>query len=193
MDTVTAPQRKCHRRADIAARASGVLAALGAETFAHVNGSLALHLRSTATLLRCWGNREAVCLAGLYHAVYGTDGITGWLVAPTARHTITEIIGTEAEALAYLYGACARAVFHPRIGTCEELRYADRFAGCEYAITKARLRDFCEITVANELELAGRNERFRLRYRDELARFFERMQGLASETALLAARETLGR
>jgi hypothetical protein len=182
-----------HPPVDITARASGLLAAFGAEAFAHVNGSLALHLRTTSTLLRSWGNREAVCLAGLYHAVYGTDGITGSLVALAARHTVADVIGAEAEALAYLYGACARDVFHPRIGTPDQLRYADRYTGSDALITMRQLRDLCEITVANELELARANERFRIRYRDELARFFEQMHGLASEAALLAARKTLGR
>src|SRR4051812_20950107 len=57
------------------------LLALGADHFPHVAGSLAPHLSRTAALLQQWGNRPALCLAGLYHAVYGTDGIVGSLVA----------------------------------------------------------------------------------------------------------------
>jgi hypothetical protein len=163
------------------------LRALGADTFAHANGSLAQHLRNTAQLLDHWGNREAVCLAGLYHAVYGTDGITGALVGLRERGAIAATIGTEAEALAYLYGACARDVFHPRIGTPQQLRFADRFRGSEYAISERSLRDFCEITVANEIELARANERFRHKHRKALAHLFARMQGLVSGPAREAA------
>src|SRR6185437_4374213 len=117
------------------------LQTLGADAFAHINGSLAVHLRGTEALLRRWGNRDAVCLGGLYHAVYGTDRITGSLADLGMRGAIAEVIGAEAESLAYLYGACARETFHPRIGTHDQLMFADRFAHCEYPIAASQLRD----------------------------------------------------
>lgn len=156
------------------------LVAFGADTFSHVSGSLARHLVETERLLRNWKSRDALCLAGLYHAVYGTDGIRGSLVSLDRRCDIAAIIGDEAEALAYLYGACAREKFHPRIGTPDQLRYADRFTSSEYAIDERTLRDFCELTVANELELALASEAFRIEYAEELAAFFGRMEGLVS-------------
>jgi hypothetical protein len=164
---------------------------LGADAFEHVSGSLAQHLRRTETLLRSWGNGEALCLAGLYHAVYGTAGIRGSLVNLDARGAIADIIGGEAEKIAYLYGACDRARFHPRIGTSEQLQFVDRFSASEYSITESALRDFCEITLANELELAIGSESFRLEYGAELTEFFGRMQGLVSEAAFEAFRRTL--
>ena len=165
---------------------------LGADSFAHVSGSLGQHLRRTELLLRSWGHRDALCLAGLYHAVYGTAGIRGALARRDQRDAIAAVIGAEAEALAYLYGACARAIFHPRIGTPEQLRFADRFTGSEYPIAEAALRDFCELTVANELELATASEAFRLEYRAELAAFFDRMRDLLSSPAIETHRSILG-
>jgi len=47
------------------------LVAIGADAFPHVSGSLARHLAATERLLRNWGSRDALCIAGLYHAVYG--------------------------------------------------------------------------------------------------------------------------
>lgn len=167
------------------------LATLGAAAFAHVNGSLESHLRGTEALLRRWGNRDALCVAGLYHAVYGTDGITGSLAGIDTRADIARIIGAEAERLAYLYGACARDAFHPRIGTANQLRFTDRFAGCDYAITLADLRDLCEITVANELELASAGDHFRARHACELVALVERMEGLVTRAAVAAARDLL--
>jgi hypothetical protein len=164
---------------------------LGADAFGHVSGSLAQHLRRTEALLRSWRNREALCLAGLYHAVYGTHGIRGSLVALDARRAIADIIGAEAEKAAYLYGACDRRRFHPRIGTHEQLRFFDRFTASEYAITEAALRDFCEITLANELELATSSKAFRMEYGRELAAFFGRMQHLVSEAGFESLRRTL--
>lgn len=164
---------------------------LGAGRFAHMNGSLALHLRGTETLLRDWANREALCLAGLYHAVYGTGGIEGSLVDLDGRGAIAEVIGVEAETLAYLYGACDRETFHPRIGTRDQLLFADRFTHSEYAISESQLRDVCELTVANEVDLALGSEAFRVRHRAELVPFFDRMRGLISESGLATYQRVL--
>jgi hypothetical protein len=165
---------------------------LGADRFAHVNGTLERHLHATMLLLRRWGNPEPVCLAGLYHAVYGTGGIRGRLAGLDARSGVAEVIGKEAEALAYLYGACDRERFHPRIGTPAQWIFVDRFTGCEYPITEAALRAFCEMTVANELELAEASVSFRERHRTELRLLFARMRGLISAAAHDAAALTLG-
>src|SRR5689334_10862978 len=113
---------------------------LGGDRLPHVSGTLAGHLRRTESLLRSWGNRDALCLAGLYHAVYGTAGIQGRLVELAQREIIADTIGAEAEALAYLYGACNRAVYHPRIGTEGQCQFADRFANKQYAITVGLVR-----------------------------------------------------
>jgi hypothetical protein len=164
---------------------------LGGDRLPHVSGTLACHLRRTESLLRSWGNRDALCLAGLYHAVYGTAGIESGLVGLRQRKIIAETVGAEAEALAYLYGACNRAVYHPRIGTERQCQFADRFVGKEYAISVGSVRDLCELTVANEVELAMTSEGFRDRYRGELCRFFEQMDGLISDAATKAYRRTL--
>jgi hypothetical protein len=169
------------------------LVAFGAGAFPHVSGSLARHLVETERLLRSWQSRDALCLAGLYHAVYGTDGIRGSLAGLDRRGAIIAIIGAEAEALAYLYGACARATFHPRIGTPDQLRFADRFTRSEYAIGEPALRDFCELTVANELELALASDGFRTEDAAELAAFFGRMEGLLSAECERAWRGVLER
>jgi hypothetical protein len=169
------------------------LVALGADAFSHVSGSLERHLVETERLLRSWQSRDALCLAGLYHAVYGTDGIRGSLAGVDRRGAIVAIIGAEAEALAYRYGACARATFHPRIGTPDQLRFADRFTQSEYAIGEPALRDFCELTVANELELALASDAFRIEYAAELSAFFGRMEGLLSAECGRAWRAVLER
>ena len=155
------------------------LAAFGAGTFAHVNGPLDEHLQRTAQLLRDWGSRDALCLAGLYHAVYGTAGIRGALVGQDQRCTIADLIGDEAEHVAYTYGACDRERYHPRIGTADQSRFVDRFMHAEYPIADSLLRDFCELTIANELELATQNAAY-LRKHREFRALFDRMQGLVS-------------
>ncbi|MEP7063210.1 MAG: DUF6817 domain-containing protein [Betaproteobacteria bacterium] len=154
------------------------LQALGAEGLAHIDASLVEHLRGTEQLLRSWGASETVCAAGLYHAVYSTEGYAPALATLAERHRIADLIGVDAEALAYLYCACDREKFHPRLGTPAQRVFVDRFSESEYEIEYERLAQFCELTLANELEIAGRSARYRAKHRTELLRLCERMSVL---------------
>jgi hypothetical protein len=156
---------------------------LGAGEFEHLNGSLATHLHGTETLLRQWGARPALCRAGLYHAVYGTDGYQPALLGLAHRQRIQALLGEEAEALAYLYGAADRGRFYPRIGTPAQCLFSDRFTQADHEISLNQLADLCELVMANELEIASGSEAFRAQYGAALSELFERMQGLVSEAA----------
>jgi len=166
--------------------------ALGVGELAHLNGSLETHLRGTESLLRSWGACESLCVAGLYHAVYGTDRYKPALNSLAGRQGIAELIGTEAEELAYLYGACNREVFYPRIGTDAQLVFADRFNNAEYDLQPRQLAQMCELILANELEIASNSAEFRAQHGAELSRLFERMSGLVSEVGFQAYRRMLG-
>jgi hypothetical protein len=179
-----APQRRDDRMRDTLTAHYGRLLAFGADAFPHVAGALAPHLLRTASLLQRWGNRPALCLAGLYHAVYGTDGIRGSLVGLDRRGAIADVIGSDAESIAYRYGACDRDVFHPRIGTNASLQFVDRFTRSEYPIEDAALRDFCELTLANELELAQSSDAFLAKHRGALGGLAARMRPFVSANAL---------
>jgi hypothetical protein len=165
---------------------------LGAHDFPHVVDSLAAHLERTEAWLRRFGAREALCRGGRHHAIYGTAGIAGKLLALSARRAVAAAIGDEAEAIVYLYAASDRDRFHPRIGTRDECAFADRFDGCDHPISGTMLRDFCELTLANELELASSSAAFRRKHRDDLLALTERMHAYVSVAAYAAMRETLG-
>lgn len=167
------------------------LQSLGAAERAHLNGTLAAHLRDTAALLRAWGAPEPVCTAGLYHAVYGTDAFRTALTSPSMRQNIRELIGPQAEELVYLYCACQRDSFYPRIGTPTQLQFPDRFTDTDYTITRGQLACLCELILANELEIASGSATFRAEHGESLCELFNRMAGLASDTALRAYRSIL--
>lgn len=168
------------------------LQSLGAGEFAHLNGSLSMHLRGTEALLREWGAADTVCVAGLYHAVYGTAGYDASLTSLAGRKNIAELIGVEAESLAYLFGACNRRVFYPRLGTDFQLMFADRFTNTEYEIRFLQLTQVCEITLANELEIASNSLQFRAMHLLQLSQLFESMSGLVSEAGFRAYRTMRG-
>lgn len=146
----------------------------------------------TADLLKAWGNREALYKAGLYHAVYGTDGYDESLVALAMRDEVKNLIGTEAEEIVYLYGACDRNLCYARIGTPAQLIYSDRFTTKSFEITYSTLKDLCELILANELEIARNSESFRNEYGRRLSGLFERMHGLISDQGFAFYKKVLG-
>jgi hypothetical protein len=74
----------------------------------HANGSLLTHLQGTHRLLKAWGNSEDVCLAGLFHSVYGTIHFRPTLVASSERSRVRRVIGTQAERLVYWFSVANR-------------------------------------------------------------------------------------
>jgi hypothetical protein len=166
---------------------------LGAGEFEHLNGDLATHLRGTESLLAQWSARPALRAAGLYHAVYGTDGYQQAVVALALRPRIAGLIGDEAEALAYLYGAANRGAFYPRIGTDMQHRFSDRFTAADTDIGTAQLADLCELIVANEVEIARHSAAFRAQHGPALRALFDRMTaaGLISAPATRAYQAAL--
>lgn len=169
---------------------SSVLEELGASALMHFNRTLDQHLRGTEALLRKWGARDAVCIAGLLHAVYGTDTPGPMLAHIDQRRRIAGVTGAEAEQLAYLYGACNRKAFYPRLRIGQLPLFPDRFTGTEYAISEATLADLCEITVANELELLAHRPTFRSARQRSRLRLFHQVESFLSPAARDAFRSS---
>jgi len=61
------------------------------------------HLKGTHDLLRDWGNPEYLCLAGLFHSIYGTQFFKHKTLSLEQRDALIDLIGVKAEALAYLF------------------------------------------------------------------------------------------
>ena len=126
---------------------------LGAADSAHVKDSLLSHLEGTCALLQQWGDRDALCLSGLYHAVYSTHGFTQSLMDANDREPLRAMIGEEAENIVYLFCACDRKQFYPQIGRCERPLLHNRFTGQDEELEPSQLRDMLELTLANELQI----------------------------------------
>lgn len=159
---------------------------LGAGEFEHINGSLVKHLQGTAELLHHWGANDVLIKAGLYHAVYGTTGYAPSLISLDLRNKIAALIGQQAEETVYMYCACDRKIYWPRIGTAQQNKFMDRFSQQEYQITNDQLFNFCELTLANELEIAMHDDQFILQNRVELSDLFIRMEGMVSQPGFRA-------
>jgi hypothetical protein len=152
------------------------LADLGAGDFAHINGSLEEHFVGVHDLLRDWGARQVLCDAGLFHAAYGTVHFTSAMLPLEKRALVAEIIGAEAEAIVYRYCSCDRDSVWPRIGEAPPLSFEDRFAGETVLMPESELREFCELTAANELQIAAGDPAFRETNRPAFTSLFRRMR-----------------
>ncbi|HEY7946608.1 MAG TPA: hypothetical protein VID75_02965 [Acidimicrobiales bacterium] len=135
-------------------RALDFLRSHSAETMPHLNGSLLTHLLATEALLRSWGSSEGLCRAGLCHATYGTHGFAPCLLPPHDRATLTLVVGDDVEKTVYLYGACDRAVVYPQLAAVGPVSFRDRFRDETVVVTEGQIRDFVDLTLANELDVA---------------------------------------
>jgi uncharacterized protein DUF6817 len=172
------------------AAVSVALASRGAAAIAHPGGTLLAHLERVRALLGLWGARPAVRLAGLCHAWYGTDGFDAALGGVAFRNELTAIIGADAERLVYFYASCDRRFSYPHLAQSGGL-FRDRFTGTVLCPPLAMRRDFAELTVANELDIANVNPRTRARYGAELLELFTSWKDLLSIPAWHAVRATL--
>jgi len=141
-----------------------------ADSIDHSGGDLLGHFEATAELLRQWGNSPDVCLAGLCHAVYGTEGFPQSILDVSERGVLQDVIGPAAEGLVYFYGSSERNSFCPTV-TLGPVRFRDRFTGTVFEPDETMLRDCLELMLANDVEISRREERFRsytLPYNSEL-------------------------
>ena len=168
------------------------LSELGAGNLNHINGSLLEHLCGTKDLLKEWGASKTLQNAGLYHAVYGTDGFSEKLVSTELRKDIAKIIGIEAEKIVYEYCACDRKFFLPKIGIEDKPTFKNKFNNDAYYLNDTLLMNFCELTVANEVEIAIGDEEFVQNHGESLNNIFMNMKPLLSKSANLMAQNVFG-
>lgn len=84
------------------------LLARGAGEIDHYGRPLLAHLKGTYELLRQWRNPDEVCVAGLFHAVYGTENLTACAIDLSYRTQVQALIGRRSEELALLFGVADR-------------------------------------------------------------------------------------
>lgn len=164
----------------------------GADTMLHPGGTLLAHLQRVEGLLVAWGAPETLQLAGLCHAAYGTGGFAPVLMGVEDRGRLAGVIGSEAEALVYLYGGCDRDVAYAQVGTGVQVCWQSRLGGGTVSPDASALAVLLELTAANEVDVMAHNAELRERYGDELADLFARARGWLCAPAWEAVTAVLG-
>ncbi len=162
--------------------AEALLVTSNAQNLEHPGGTLLEHLRRVGEQLAGWGASREVQLAGLCHAVYGTDGFPVSLLDLDQRGTLREAIGMQAEELVYLYASCDRGQVYPQLDQAA-VYFDDRFTGLRTQPDRKSLRAFIEITAANELDVVRNSSALAAEHGPALRRLFVRASRHLSPSA----------
>jgi hypothetical protein len=160
-----------------------LLIELGAGEFEHLDGSLIAHLEGTRCLLKAWNASDILQDAGLYHAAYGTSVFVQNVFKLSQREDVTKVIGGDSENIVYHYCACDRNVFFAQFGQVEKPVFYDRFTTQKSVVSIELLQHLCELTAANETEIALNNPDFVAEHGSGLMDLFGRMQTFLSPSA----------
>lgn len=123
----------------------------GAEAISHPGGTLYAHLCRVQERLAALGSDGAAQLAGLTHAVYGTDGFDLCLLDWTNRAALRDLVGEDAETLVYLYGACDRKRSWRELATTNKV--FDRFTKECMTLSPLQVQPFVDLSIVNELDV----------------------------------------
>ncbi len=126
-----------------------LLRALGFGTLEHDSHVPFLsHLIGTRRLLMEWDERPALCDAGLFHSVYGTEFFVPDRIAE--RDDVVALIGVEAERVAWLWCAIKRNTIDVEHATVQ-LRHGD----VTEQLTPEEVRDLATLWAADTVEQIG--------------------------------------
>ncbi|MEK8106242.1 DUF6817 domain-containing protein [Micromonospora sp. M12] len=147
------------------------------------------HLCRVSERLAALGLGGDVQAGGLTHAVYGTDGFDLVLLDRADRAVLRDLVGSDAEQLVYLYGACDRD--RSWRGLAETGRVFDRFVGQVRTPDPAQLRSLVDLSIVNELDVIEQDPAVAERHGDYFRDLFACWAPLASTRVIRDARRVL--
>ena len=147
----------------------------------HTDVSLLAHLIAVDRDLEAWGCETAVCRAGMFHSIYGTEKFQKFTLPLSERESVRRLIGERAERLAYLNCAMDRASFDREVerGT-GPYRVLDRLTQQEVEVSEADFEDLCRIHLCDWLEQVPRCRQWNYR-RAAYERLANRLGGVAQQ------------
>ena len=130
-----------------------LLCALGFDRLQHDSHVPFLsHLLGTRRILTEWGCHAALCDAGLFHSAYGTEYFpTDRTPTPETRAAVREVIGRDAERLAWLWCTIRRDRLDP-----DGPSALDRHDGSLVELTGEELVDLATLWAADTVEQLAR-------------------------------------
>jgi Domain of unknown function (DUF6817) len=121
----------------------------------HSGRNLYTHLKGTHDLLENWDNRQAVCLGGLFHSIYGTWHFRHTSCPIDRRNAVRDLIGEEAEFLAYVFCVAERPKEFIENIQSRDVLVTDHYLKKKIILSRPQLVDLLEIETANLIEQGG--------------------------------------
>jgi hypothetical protein len=164
-----------------------LLEELGADVTSHSRGTLLEHLRGTHDLLEQWGNPPPVCVAGLFHSIYGTYAFDKQSADMNMRERIRDVIGADAEWLVFVFCVTDRRCFYDYLGE-PRFKIRDIVHDRDLELDRDTLAALIEIEVANMLDQVPRRSRKKaLRAAEFYSQAFARSRDYLTSSATRAA------
>lgn len=155
---------------------------LGAADLPHTEKTYLAHAIGVYTDLRAWDCDDALCDAGLFHSIYGTQGFQGFTLPLEKRQELQELIGQRAERLAYLNCFMQRETLDALVDQQQEeyvLRH--RVSGEPLTLSPQEFDDLCTLHLCDWLEQAPRSAHPQTR-RAAYRGMAKRLGGVAEES-----------
>jgi hypothetical protein len=154
---------------------------IGADGLEHTGKTYIARVASVYRDLEDWDCDEEVCVAGMFHSIYGTEVFRGLRLSLEKRDEIRSLIGERAEQLAYWNCAMCRLSFDKAVERdTDPYAVVDRFTGGEFVPSEAEFDDLCRVHLCEWLEQLPRTRNWN--YRREAYRLMsERLGGAARE------------
>jgi (p)ppGpp synthase/HD superfamily hydrolase len=132
------------------------LKSAGAHETHHSGKDLLRHLTNTYRVLRRWGCPEHLCVAGLFHSVYGTEAFKHATFTLRQRYVIREKIGPEAELTVYLYCIATHRSLYENLEREPPYSLRSYRNGRTIPISRNCLAELMALDLANSLEQLSR-------------------------------------
>lgn len=156
------------------------LRSLGTEDVPHTGEGFFTHLLAVYRDLKKWGCEEPVCLAGLFHSVYGTEGFRTFCLPLERRGEVRGLIGEHAEKVAYVNCVMDRQTFDDLVEKGGPLRVKERDTGEWVDMTEKEFLDLRTVHLCDWVEQIQRSGRWDDRP-DLFRRLAEQLGGVARE------------
>ena len=138
---------------DLRSAIAGFLVACGARDRVHTGRTFLAHALAVGDLLAAWGCRDAVCLAGICHSIYGTHSSKGAALGLDRRDDLRRLIGDEAEGLVYLNCAVDhRSLDLALLSNQEPFRLRDRWTRSIRELAAPVFDDLLRVHLADWIE-----------------------------------------
>jgi hypothetical protein len=119
----------------------------------HTESNLLSHLLGTWDILMGWELENAICDAGLFHSVYGTEKYEQSCIPLSARDPVRQLIGRSAERIVYIFATVDRlSIYSANWNEGVEITLRDHRDGTAFKVLPSEFYALSHVLLANWIE-----------------------------------------